>query len=161
MSVWIKKKCFPFKTGSKFVAKHILLVTFSFWRACKNKTSHESGDPGSMLWWYRSLSLWFILKYFLMWFSLYLCSGMCRSYQFRQFVLVNGLTAYPGTMRWLSFNEFSVSYCHGPEGKQPLPPLMYYSHWFHVLFQSKNIWAMRISSWYLLIWSSPQNNKTQ
>jgi hypothetical protein len=47
-----------------------------------------------------------IMKSFLRSFALYLCSGMYRSYssmrKWKQLVLVNSLSACPGTMRWLN-----------------------------------------------------------
>jgi hypothetical protein len=54
----------------------------------------------------RSLLLWLIMKSFLRSFALYLCSDMYRSFsslrKWRQLVLVNCLTACPGTMPWLN-----------------------------------------------------------
>jgi hypothetical protein len=65
----------------------------------------ESGDSSSIPGWRWSLSLWLIMKSFLRSFALY-CSGMYRRFsslrKWRQLVLVNCLTACPGTIRWLN-----------------------------------------------------------
>jgi hypothetical protein len=66
----------------------------------------ESGDLGSISGRRWSLSLSLIMKYFQRSFVLYICSSMYRSFSslqmWRHIVLVNCLTACPGTMRWLN-----------------------------------------------------------